>query len=341
MSKVRLGTALGQTGLARVLEPAHRALRTPIVVLAYHRVQPLPDAAQFPYDMGLLSATPEEFDWQMSVVRRDFDPIALSDVGLYLRGRFKLPKRPVVVTFDDGYRDNHDYAFPILRKHGIRATVFVATGHIGTTRQPIWHDLGACIAISAREGELPGVQGPVMLRPDDTMAQRRQVAKRFLTYLKTLQHRDMRALLQRLSAEHAGVLDRLDHAGVAMLDWDHVRAMAAGGVEFGSHTVTHAILSKLDSSELRDEVGRSKAQLEQELQCPCDTIAYPVGRRFAYTDEALAEVGLAGYRLGIAYDAGVNWAGGIDLFALRRQSVELDTTRAYFRTMLSLPSWFH
>jgi hypothetical protein len=65
-----------------------------------------------------------------------------------------------------------------------------------------------------------------------------------------------------------------------------------------------------------------------------------VGRSFSYTPKILAEVGLAGYRVGLAYNAGTNWAHALDLFALQRQSVELDTTRDYFRAMATLPAWF-
>ena len=151
---------------------------------------------------------------------------------------------------------------------------------------------------------------------------------------------ELLALLAELRERHAGDIRAEELALAQPLSWEQVRAMAASGVQFGSHTVSHAILSRLGADELRDELMVSKARLEAELQTPCDSIAYPVGRSFAYTPKNLAEVGLAGYRLGLAYNAGINWSHALDLFALQRQSVELHMSREYFRAMLNLPSWF-
>jgi len=144
----------------------------------------------------------------------------------------------------------------------------------------------------------------------------------------------------RLCEEHKQALRPEDNALVALLTWDQVREMAAEGIEIGSHTMTHAMLSRLTPLELREELRGSKAMIEQEIQRPCETIAYPVGRSYSYDETSLAEVGLAGYRIGVAYDDGVNWAGAVNLFALRRKSIERDTSRAYFKAMVALPEWF-
>ena len=339
LSRERVGSRLAQAGVLPLLRPLHDRMRTPVLVLAYHRVLPEPDPESYPFDLGLISATPEEFDWQMKLVSREFDPISLSDVGSYVRGRFKLPRRPVVVTFDDGYADNHDHALPILQRYGMPATVFTAVGHIGTDNL-MWHDWAAYLCLRARSGEIPSLNGPQMLSESDPIASRRKVAHRFLSYLKTRPHTELLSTLADLRRQHAGAILPDELALSRPLTWDQVRHMAASGVEFGSHTTTHAILSRLDDQGLRAELVQSKAVLERELQMPCDSIAYPVGRTFAYTPKILAEVGLTGYRLGLAYNPGINWGHALDVFALQRQAVESHINRHYFRAMLSLPSWF-
>lgn len=334
-----IGTGLARVGLLGAFRPIHNRLRKPVIVLAYHRVMPVPDADTYPFDMGLVSATPEEFDWQMALIQREFDPISLSDIARYVRGRFKLPKRPIVVTFDDGYADNHDHALPVLKRHGIPATIFATVGHIGTANL-LWHDWAAYLALRARHGEIPTLTGLQKVDASDSMASRRLLAGRFLSYLKTRPHAELLALLASLREQHADVIRPGELELARTLSWEQVRNLSEAGIQFGSHTISHAILSRLDPSELHDELTRSKAVLERELNVPCDTIAYPVGRSFAYTSKILAEVGLAGYRLGLAYNSGINWSHALDLFSLQRQSVELQIDRDYFRAMINLPTWF-
>ena len=339
LSRKSVGVGLARSGLLGALRPVHDRLRKPIVVLAYHRILPTPDAESYPFDMGLVSATPEDFDWQMALIRREFDPISLSDVASYVRGRFKLPKRPVVVTFDDGYTDNHDHALPILKRHGIPATIFATVGHLGTT-DLMWHDWAAYLVLRARQGEIPTLTGRQKVDVSDSMSSRRLLAGRFLSYLKTRPHSELLALLATLREQHADVIRPAELELARPLSWEQARSLSEAGVQFGSHTLSHAILSRLDPRELHDELTRSKAVLERELNAPCDTIAYPVGRSFAYTPKILAEVGLAGYRLGLAYNPGINWSHAVDLFSLQRQSVERDVSRDYFRAMINLPTWF-
>ena len=339
-SREHIGTQLARVGVLKMLRPVHNGFRKPIIVLAYHRVLPRLDANEYPFDLGLISATPEEFDWQMKLLSLDFDPISLSDIGRYVRGRFKLPKRPIVVTFDDGYDDNFHHAFPILKQYGIPATVFATVGHIGT-EELLWHDWAAYLALRVEAGEFPTLAGTQRIDSSGSIASRRVLARNFLSYLKTRPHEELLSIIAVLRERHAASIRHAELLMARALNWDQVRMMAESGVQFGSHTVSHSILSRLTPAQLREELAQSKAVLERELEAPCDSIAYPVGRSFAYTPKILSEVGLAGYRLGLAYNAGINWSHALNLFALQRQSVELHTTRAYFRAMVTLPTWFH
>ena len=99
-----------------------------VPVLLYHRVVPrLP--AHDPYGNCVSAAAFEaHLAW---LRRRGYHDLTLSDLGLALLGEARLPRRPVVITFDDGYRDNHDVALPLLRQYGFRATVFLVSGAIG------------------------------------------------------------------------------------------------------------------------------------------------------------------------------------------------------------------
>ena len=132
-----------------------RAQRNTIRILAYHRVLPgncaewCPVSPNFIFDDGVVSATSEAFRNQMGFVRRNFDVISFRDL-YYIESRgLGLPARPLIITFDDGYRDNYTNAFPVLKEFGIPATIFVATGHIGSNTLFWWDLVAYCFKIAA------------------------------------------------------------------------------------------------------------------------------------------------------------------------------------------------
>ncbi len=105
-------------------------MKEPVAVLMYHSVAPRIET----WDFSHLSLPPEVFEDQMArLKRRGYNSVTLSEAYAYVAGKTRLPPRSVVITFDDGYLDNWVYAFPILKKYGMRATVFVSTDFIDRT----------------------------------------------------------------------------------------------------------------------------------------------------------------------------------------------------------------
>ncbi|NYE57322.1 polysaccharide deacetylase family protein [Carboxydothermus ferrireducens] len=102
-----------------------------VPILMYHKVNPDPKTG------GLgLRVLPREFDWQMHYLKEHgFHTVSLDEAVDYLEFGKPLPEKPIVITFDDGYRDNYVYAFPILKKYGFRATIFIITGIVGKTNE--------------------------------------------------------------------------------------------------------------------------------------------------------------------------------------------------------------
>jgi len=100
-----------------------------VPILMYHYIsEPPEDADKYRRD---LSVTPEDFRQQMTVlVENGFDTIDLYDLSLAIAGKVELPPRPIIITVDDGYRDNYQNAFPILEELGLKATFFLATEFI-------------------------------------------------------------------------------------------------------------------------------------------------------------------------------------------------------------------
>ena len=103
--------------------------RPVLMILNYHRIG---DKEATAYDPGLFSCTAGEFDWQVDYVKRRFRMATLDDVMELLSGERRLTEPQVLITFDDGYIDNYQLAYPVLRRHGVQGVFFLPTGFVGT-----------------------------------------------------------------------------------------------------------------------------------------------------------------------------------------------------------------
>ena len=246
----------------------------------------------------------------------------------------------MIVSFDDGYDDNYLNAFPVLRSLEIPATIFVSTGYIGSGK-PFWFDLVAHILYHAPNGSLTVKALGIALSLDTGVDSRRIAASRLVGALKRVSNAQRLDILDWFEREHGDAMKSGDFRLSHPLDWDQIREMSAAGIEFGSHTVSHPILSRLDDEELRQELTQSRLRLEQELGKPAPVLAYPVGGPEEFNEKVVQAATAAGYRLGVCYMPGVNRLGDVDRFRLRRQHVERYTSNAYFSGLLSLPEIFH
>ncbi len=265
-----------------------------LTVLAYHRVVDH-EVSGFDTMRRNVSATPEAFDGQMRAVAGYFSPVAMQEVVAFVDGGAPLPARPLLVTFDDGYRDNLTEALPILRHYGIPATVFLATDHIGTA-SPLWWDFAAyCFAHTERQAaDLPELGA----RDWTGERVRDQVLAEWSEHLKGLAH-------ERRQAAVAELPDRLEVNVPAaafdglMLSWDEVRSMREDRVDFGAHTRTHPILTRVDPERARREISGSKAAIEAKLGDTVTSFAYPNGQPADVTPEIRAMVQEAGFRVAV------------------------------------------
>lgn len=324
-----------------VLEPFGRMrslLQGDVPILAYHRVCELEDERSFPFDPELVSATPAMFRWQMEYVARHFDPISFADLGAALDGGVPLPARPILVTFDDGYLDNYTEAFPILLDTGVPATIFVATGYLGN-EELFWYERVAYGLYRTPELDVQVGGMPTRLDLSNRPA-RRAAAVGVVEYLKSIPDAQRRELLARLAAQVDLRVQPEDLAHCRPMNWEHVVEMDAAGIEFGSHTVSHPVLSQLDASNLVDELVVSRRQLQQALGTAPEVIAYPFGGPHDFNEQVIAAVADAGYRMAASYIAGRNDRCAMARFELRRLHVERYTSASMFASMLAVPQLF-
>jgi peptidoglycan/xylan/chitin deacetylase (PgdA/CDA1 family) len=278
----------GLFGLAGALFGGRR-----LTVLAYHRVVDHDDSAFDTYCRNV-SATPEEFRVQMDYAAEHFHPVTLEQVAAALDGGPRLPRRALLVTFDDGYRDNLVSALPIMAERGIPMTVFLATSFVGGNCAFPWDFAAYCFHHTARSSAVLPVAGEASW---SSAREREQALGCWLEALKRLPD-ETRAEAIAALPECLGVTVPRDAFAGLCLDWGEVRAMAAAGVAFGAHTQEHPILTRVPPERARREVAGSKHRLEAELGTPVSAFAYPNGGRADVDPSTVRLLDEAGFRLG-------------------------------------------
>lgn len=234
-----------------------------LFVFIFHRVLEKPDP--------LLSGEPDgkTFDWMVRFISKSFNVLPFGTAVERLK-QGDLPAAAACITFDDGYRDNYTVALPILQRHGVKATFFIATGFLGGGR--MWND---DLIEAVRSTSSPVVDWSEFgLGNHDfsTPMARSTSLGAILGKLKYFPHED-RANISRRLARSAGVSD---HSNL-MMSAEEVRSLHAAGMEIGSHTRTHPILSGLTDEQAMIEIGGGKADLEAILDQRVDVFAYPNG----------------------------------------------------------------
>lgn len=323
--------------VGRVRAALHRDVR----ILAYHRVLPTADPADFSFDLDLVSASSEAFRSQLAIIRRRFAPMRFDELADCLdRGR-PVPSRAVLITFDDGYDDNYRIAFPLLREAGLSAMFFVSSGHVASGR-PYAYDWLVHMLCTTTQSRLHapelGIDCPLPAGVD-ALAERRALARYVLDRIKTLDADGQQALVDRLQREW-DMPDAAGHPDCRPMTWAQLREMHAAGMEVGSHGVDHRMLAKLSPQAMRDEVAGSRLAIEAALGAPVAAMSYPVGGRDAYNAAVMAVAREAGYRMACTYVAGCERLQPASRFGMRRLPVERHVDDHWFEGMLSLPELF-
>lgn len=250
--------------LFRMASPGGQRAR--LSVLIFHRVLLRPDPL-FPEEIDA-----SRFSHICGWLAKWFNVLPLEQAVRQLRSG-ELRERALAITFDDGYEDNCSVAMPILQRHGLCATFFVATGFLDGGR--MWNDsivesIRCCKADSLDLSDVaPGLTA-FDLRGH---ARRRAAIDRILGVVKYMPPVERIEAVDKLGA-CAGVSLPRD----LMMSSDQVLALRRGGMQIGAHTVTHPILARLEPDEALAEIAGSKRRLEALLDEPVKVFAYPNGK---------------------------------------------------------------
>jgi|GEM_PF-1059292 len=245
--------------------------RTRPVILMYHRISE---------DSRIPGIAPAIFEEQLQYLIKHFHVMNMRE---YLQQTTILPNT-VVITFDDGHEDFYSIAWPLLKKYKLSASLFIVTEFVEGSCW-LWPDLIKYILINAQDGEIQLPQtGLINLNKKNLLVNWQKLANVGLSL-----NSQARAEFINLLADATQLQDRLTlpQSPFASVTWEQLSAMVSEGLDVGSHTVSHPILSQLSLDELNYELQESKTRIEQKLPISVQGICYPNGMAKDISEQVL------------------------------------------------------
>ena len=292
-----------------ILRPLFRVMSPPgprarLSVLIFHRVLRQQDPL-FPGEMYA-----QRFDTVCGWLKSWFNILPLDAAVAQLKAG-TLPARAACITFDDGYADNCQVALPILQRHGISASFFIATGFIDGGR--MWNDTIIESIRSCKNAELDLSSLDFGRHELGSIDQRRNAIAVLVDQIK------YRTLEQRVTiTEQLANLAGMQPPRNLMMTSDEVMALRKAGMQIGAHTVTHPILARLAEAQVLQEVQDSRNFLESLLQERVGLFAYPNGKPGEdYSPQCVDIVRSLGFDAAVSTQWGSS-SVATDLFQIRR-----------------------
>jgi peptidoglycan/xylan/chitin deacetylase (PgdA/CDA1 family) len=303
-----------------------------VLVLNYHRIG---DGSYSPFDRSLWSCTREDLDGQLAFLRKHFEVIAPPDLAGVLsrnRGRY------VLLTFDDGYRDNYVSAYPVLRAHGVTATFFLATGFLDAPRIAPWDEIAWMVNRTTRAGLPAGgwLDAPVSF---DEAGRERTITKLRSVHRSLTGHRAEPFLEFVGQATGAGRCPR-ERARDMWMTWDMVREMRRGGMHLGGHTVNHPVLARLTYGQQEAEISGCLRRIEAETGERMRWFSFPVGLRDAFNSDTHRCLHAHGIEMAFSFYGGYCGFRGCDPYDVPRASVGPAVSQSRFRALATLPRMY-
>jgi peptidoglycan/xylan/chitin deacetylase (PgdA/CDA1 family) len=285
--------------------------RQKVLILTYHR---------FSAEEAEEKTSASMFAKQLQYLKANYQVLPLSLVVDYLNGNSSLPPYSAAITIDDGYADAYHVAYPLLRKFGLPATLYVVPGFVDGECW-IWTDKARYICLNTHhQSATLQVAGTSLEIQLGNKSSRLKAALRINERLKRLSNESKGLCLEEISRSLDVVLPEVPPKELQSVSWEQAREMDCDGMEIGSHTMTHPILTNVTQEHLHQELSRSRKRLEEVLERKVTNFCYPNGDNDRRVHE---EVARAGYKIAVTTISGLNQRGD-DPLTLRRIHTECD-----------------
>lgn len=273
-----------------------------VLALNYHRIG---DHDGQPWDHALWSASAEELNQQLATLASHAEVINPDE---YREAMQAGRGRRVLITFDDGYRDNYEIALPLLRDHGLRATFFLTTGFLDDPRAAWWDEIAWMVRRAHREM----YRAKTIQTDDDLLPSGISFAEgdhdasiaQLIARYKTLPSDEGELFLDQLANATGSERCLASNCEGLWMTWDMARQIQASGMSIGGHTVTHPVLAQLSGERQQEEITVCAHRLSEELDIKMKWFAYPVGDHDAFTRTTQDILRDAGVELAFSFYGG-------------------------------------
>ena len=292
----------------------------------FHRIG---DASQTEFDPCVYSCDSDNFQLYLEFFQSNFRIIDLKELCSIIKTGKVINEKLALITFDDGYRDNYDVAFPILKAMDIPATFFVTTSLIGSNVVPWWDEIAWHVKQFSGGSFKLSIWPDAITLPDNRDA---NVIRRVLSRVKSfpaqinLQLAELRALTKKEIP--ANIADNL------FMKWEHLKELEENTVSVGAHSHTHRILSSLSDTELIYELTESKRLLEDYLKLSIESLSYPVGGDSTYNNTMFKLLDEIGYKAGFTFRSIINRNIKANNFELGRLSIDRAFNKQFLKEMI-------
>jgi len=337
MSKRRIKETIASTarriGMLSIRSIRNKSKSPPsnCAILMYHRVLENISEPDNLVQPGM-AVSAETFEEQLQYLSTHYPVIPLSDMVARLKSGRVGKEKFAAITFDDGWKDNVTVAYPILKKMSIPATIYLTTDFVETGKSfwflrltriitrysPETSILARMLDSTAAEQNIPLDVTPT----DITDSSGRLDIQKFMVQVKRLNPDSIERLIADLERELKA--DSGDELAQMIMTWDDVRSMDSAIIQIGSHGCSHKILTQLNDETVKDELERSKREIEGRLDREIDAFAYPNGDHDKRIRSLTAD---AGYKHAVA-TRDAQPPAGLDLFRLQRISIHEGVTQS-------------
>jgi len=266
----------------------------------YHRIG---NANNTCFDPNIFSASELEFTKQLKFYQQHFKVISVDELLDMVKENKAIKHRYAIITFDDGYIDNYEIAYPILQQHGLSAAFYIATDYIDLPQIPWWDEIAWLVRHSKKTKiKLKGWSMSIDISKGTIKGSIQSILK----LIKQEKNQTMTEKIKDLESYCQCKMPDNIRRSKLFLNWPQIKEMSENGMHIGSHTLSHRILSHLTEKEQHIELTQSKQKIEGCLNKKITTIAYPVGDKNTFTTATQKLARQANYQLAFSYISGIN-----------------------------------
>lgn len=303
-----------------------------LMVFNYHRIYKKEIVTSF--DEGVFAHSENVFIDQLIWIKNNFTIISENELINTIESGKWFDKKTALITFDDGYIDNYELAYPILKNMNVPAIFYIPCDQINGHAISWWDQVAFIIKSSTKKTFY--YEGKTIINEDNNS---KSAIKSVLRLFKDNSYSDINKQLHDLSVACEVEKSSLENVKKQFMNWDQIKEVSSNNIAIGSHTMSHRILSSLSESEQRFEITESKLILEDMIDRPVNTISYPVGGLHTFNELTKRIVTEAGYKIAFSFIAGKNPSlESTDILSIKR--VELSQDSSTYKSQALMPDLF-